>query len=39
MLPENKELRRSHARLSEFVDRVMTTPLLFEPQTTLQLSE
>jgi CubicO group peptidase (beta-lactamase class C family) len=29
MLPENTELRRAHAPLSEFVKRAMTTPLVF----------
>jgi CubicO group peptidase (beta-lactamase class C family) len=33
MLPENTELRRKHAPLSEFVQRVMTTPLLYPPRT------
>jgi CubicO group peptidase (beta-lactamase class C family) len=33
MLPENIELRRAHAPLSEFVRRVYTTPLLFAPQS------
>jgi len=32
MLPENIELRRAHAPLSEFVRHVYTTPLLFPPQ-------
>ena len=31
MLPENIELRRAHAPLSEFVRHVYTTPLLFAP--------
>lgn len=31
MLPENIELRRTHAPLSEFVRHVYTTPLLFAP--------
>ncbi len=31
MLPENLELRRRHAPLSEFVARACTTPLLFPP--------
>lgn len=31
MLPENVELRRRHAPLSEFVARSCTTPLLFRP--------
>jgi CubicO group peptidase (beta-lactamase class C family) len=33
MLPENTELRRAHAPLSEFVKRACTTPLLFSPGT------
>ncbi|MCC2669604.1 MAG: estB 4 [Armatimonadetes bacterium] len=33
MLPENVELRRRHAPLSEFVERIATTPLLFRPGT------
>lgn len=33
MLPENIELRRAHAPLSEFVRRTFTTPLLFKPRT------
>ncbi len=33
MLPENLELRRAHAPLSEFVKRAMTTPLLYTPRT------
>jgi CubicO group peptidase (beta-lactamase class C family) len=33
MLPENTELRRAHAPLSEFVKRAYTTPLLFPPGT------
>jgi CubicO group peptidase (beta-lactamase class C family) len=33
MLPENTELRRAHAPLSEFVRRTYTTPLLFAPGT------
>lgn len=31
MLPENTELRRQHAPLSEFVARACRTPLLFRP--------
>jgi CubicO group peptidase (beta-lactamase class C family) len=31
MLPENIELRRAHAPLSEFVRHTYTTPLLFSP--------
>lgn len=33
MLPENVELRQRHAPLSEFVERICTTPLLFPPGT------
>ena len=33
MLPENTQLRRAHAPLSEFVKRVYQTPLLFTPGT------
>jgi CubicO group peptidase (beta-lactamase class C family) len=33
MLPENTELRRAHAPLSEFVKRTYTTPLVFSPGT------
>lgn len=33
MLPENTELRREHAPLSEFVKHTFTTPLLFSPGT------
>jgi CubicO group peptidase (beta-lactamase class C family) len=33
MLPENAELRRQHAPLSEFVARTYRTPLLFSPGT------
>jgi len=33
MLPENTELRRAHAPLSEFVRRTYRTPLLFSPGT------
>jgi len=32
-LPENAELRRAHAPLSEFVERAYSTPLLFTPGT------
>jgi CubicO group peptidase (beta-lactamase class C family) len=32
-LPENLELRRAQAPLSEFVKRAMTTPLLYAPRT------
>src|SRR5262249_39066982 len=33
MLPQNLELRRAHAPLSEFVRLSLTTPLLFAPRT------
>lgn len=33
MLPENMELRRAHAPLSEFVRRATQTPLLYSPNT------
>ncbi len=33
MLPENTELRRAHAPLSEFVQRTYKTPLLYSPGT------
>jgi CubicO group peptidase (beta-lactamase class C family) len=33
MLPENIELRRTHAPLSEFVRRTFSTPLLFPPES------
>ena len=33
MLPENTELRRAHAPLSEFVRRAIQTPLLYSPNT------
>lgn len=36
MLPENTELRRAHAPLSEFVRRTFTTPLLYRPRTGFQ---
>lgn len=32
-LPENAELRKQHAPLSEFVERAIRTPLLFKPGT------
>jgi CubicO group peptidase (beta-lactamase class C family) len=32
-LPENQALRSSHAKLSQFVDAAVRTPLLFEPGT------
>lgn len=33
MLPENTDLRRAHAPLSEFVQRALQTPLLYSPNT------
>ena len=33
MLPENTDLRRAHAPLSEFVRRATQTPLLYSPNT------
>ncbi|MCW5977198.1 MAG: beta-lactamase family protein [Bryobacteraceae bacterium] len=33
MLPENTELRRANAPLSEFVRHTFTTPLLYKPRT------
>ena len=33
MLPDNTELRRAHAPLSEFVRRAAQTPLLYSPNT------
>ena len=33
MLPENEDLRRVHAPLSQFVQRALRTPLLFAPRT------
>jgi len=33
MVPENTQLRRSHAPLSQFVAAALRTPLLFEPGT------
>jgi CubicO group peptidase (beta-lactamase class C family) len=36
MLPENTELRRRHAPLSEFVSLSYTTPLLFTPGTSFR---
>jgi len=33
MLPENIDLRRAHAPLSEFVRHTLTTPLLFPPSS------
>ncbi|HYM09205.1 MAG TPA: serine hydrolase domain-containing protein, partial [Bryobacterales bacterium] len=36
MLPENTELRRAHAPLSEFVKHSFTTPLLYPPGTSFR---
>jgi CubicO group peptidase (beta-lactamase class C family) len=36
MLPEDQELRKRHAPLSEFVERTCRTPLLFAPGTELR---
>jgi CubicO group peptidase (beta-lactamase class C family) len=33
MLPENEDLRRAHEPVSTFVERAITTPLLFAPGT------
>jgi CubicO group peptidase (beta-lactamase class C family) len=33
MLPQNTELRRAHAPLSDFVRATFTTPLLYKPRT------
>ncbi len=33
MLPQNTELRRAHAPLSDFVKGTFTTPLLYKPRT------
>ncbi|MGD0330468.1 MAG: serine hydrolase domain-containing protein [Nitrososphaeria archaeon] len=38
MLPENRELRIRHASLNEFLEKIYTTPLLFEPETNLSYS-
>ncbi|MEM3018870.1 MAG: serine hydrolase domain-containing protein [Candidatus Bathyarchaeia archaeon] len=35
MLPENIELRRRHADLDEFLERIYKVPLLFEPGTNI----
>ena len=32
-LPEDQELRRAHAPLSTFVERALTTPLIYEPRS------
>ena len=37
-LPENQSLRKRHAKLSEFVDRAVLTPLLFNPGSRYQYS-
>jgi CubicO group peptidase (beta-lactamase class C family) len=37
-LPENNELRKKHAALSEFVDHTLRTPLSFEPGSKYQYS-
>jgi CubicO group peptidase (beta-lactamase class C family) len=36
MLPENTDLRRAHAPLSEFVERTYRTPLLYPPGTSFR---
>ena len=36
MLPENRDLRRAHAPLSEFVRRATRTPLLYTPRTSFR---
>ena len=36
MLPNNTELRRAHAPLSEFVKGALQTPLLFEPNSSFR---
>lgn len=36
MLPENEALRRRNAPLAEFVDRIVETPLRFEPGTSVE---
>jgi CubicO group peptidase (beta-lactamase class C family) len=36
MLPENTDLRRAHAPLSDFVKHTYTTPLLFPPRTAVR---
>jgi CubicO group peptidase (beta-lactamase class C family) len=36
MLPENTQLRREHAPLSEFVKHTFTTPLLYTPGTSFR---
>jgi CubicO group peptidase (beta-lactamase class C family) len=38
MLPENVKIREANAPLGEFVKGAMTTPLLFEPQTSFRYS-
>ena len=37
-LPENQSLRMGHAKLSEFIDRAIRTPLLFDPGSRYQYS-
>ena len=37
-LPENQSLRERHAKLAEFVDRAIRTPLLFNPGARYQYS-
>jgi CubicO group peptidase (beta-lactamase class C family) len=37
-VPENAALRQRHAKLSEFTERAVRTPLLFEPGTRYQYS-
>jgi len=36
MLPENVALRKRHAPMEEFIRRICTTPLLFEPGTEIK---
>lgn len=36
MLPENTDLRRGHAPLSDFVEKTYTTPLLYSPGTSFR---
>jgi len=38
MLPDNVKLREANAPLSEFTNKAMTTPLLFEPRTSFSYS-
>ena len=37
-LPENQSLRKRHAKMSEFIDRAIRTPLLFDPGSRYQYS-